>query len=40
MGGDGGFRIVAGADGSAPSRLALQWAVTAARLRHGHASRA
>ena len=35
MGGDGGFRIVAGVDGSAPSRLALEWAVTEARLRHG-----
>lgn len=35
MDGDGGFRIVAGVDGSAPSRLALEWAVTEARLRHG-----
>lgn len=35
MGGDGGFRILAGVDGSAPSRLALEWAVTEARLRHG-----
>jgi nucleotide-binding universal stress UspA family protein len=34
MGGDGGFRIVAGVDGAAP-RLALEWAVTEARLRHG-----
>lgn len=35
MGGDGIFRIVAGVDGSAPSRLALEWAVAEARLRHG-----
>lgn len=35
MGGDGVFRIVAGVDGSAPSRLALEWAVAEARLRHG-----
>ncbi|MCO4273611.1 universal stress protein [Pseudarthrobacter sp. HLT3-5] len=35
MGGDGGFRILAGVDGSVPSRLALEWAVTEARLRHG-----
>ncbi|MET3141351.1 UNVERIFIED_ORG: nucleotide-binding universal stress UspA family protein [Arthrobacter sp. UYEF10] len=35
MGGDGVFRILAGVDGSAPSRLALEWAVTEARLRHG-----
>ncbi|MCW3767247.1 MULTISPECIES: universal stress protein [Paenarthrobacter] len=30
-----GFRIVAGVDGSAVSRLALEWAVTEARLRGG-----
>lgn len=35
MGGDGGFRVLAGVDGSVPSRLALEWAVTEARLRHG-----
>lgn len=35
MGGDGEFRIVAGVDGSAPSRLALEWAVAEARLRNG-----
>lgn len=35
MGGDGVFRIVVGVDGSAPSRLALEWAVSEARLRHG-----
>ncbi|PVZ60898.1 universal stress protein [Arthrobacter sp. H-02-3] len=35
MGGDTGFRIVAGVDGSAPSRLALEWAVMEARLRNG-----
>ncbi|WP_400160384.1 universal stress protein [Arthrobacter sp. BPSS-3] len=35
MGGDGVFRIVAGVDGSAPSRLALEWAITEARLRNG-----
>ncbi|WP_104062085.1 universal stress protein [Arthrobacter sp. 4R501] len=35
MGGDGVFRIVVGVDGSAPSRLALEWAVNEARLRHG-----
>ena len=35
MGGDGVFSIVAGVDGSAPSRLALEWAVTEARLRNG-----
>ena len=27
MGGDGVFSIVAGVDGSAPARLALEWAV-------------
>ena len=35
MGGDEVFRIVVGVDGSAPSRLALEWAVAEARLRHG-----
>ncbi len=35
MGGDGEFRIVAGVDGSATSRLALEWAVAEARLRNG-----
>lgn len=35
MSGDGKFRIVAGADGSAPSRIALEWAVAEARLRNG-----
>ncbi|HEY9355519.1 MAG TPA: universal stress protein [Arthrobacter sp.] len=35
MDGDEEFRILAGVDGSAPSRLALEWAVTEARLRHG-----
>ena len=35
MGGNGVFRTVAGVDGSAPSRLALEWAVTEARLRNG-----
>lgn len=35
MGDDEGFRILAGVDGSAPSRLALEWAVEEARLRHG-----
>lgn len=35
MGGDDVFRIVAGVDGSAPSRLALEWAVAEARLHHG-----
>ncbi|QDY90471.1 universal stress protein [Arthrobacter sp. UKPF54-2] len=35
MDGEARFRIVAGVDGSAPSRLALEWAVTEARLRHG-----
>ena len=35
MGGDGVFSIVAGVDGSGPSRLALEWAVTEARLRNG-----
>ena len=35
MGGNGVFRIVAGVDGSSPSRLALEWAVTEARLRSG-----
>lgn len=35
MGGGTGFRIVAGVDGSAPSRLALEWAVAEARLRRG-----
>lgn len=35
MGDDTGFRIVAGVDGSAPSRLALEWAVMEARLRNG-----
>lgn len=35
MSGETGFRIVAGVDGSAPSRLALEWAITEARLRHG-----
>lgn len=35
MGGDGVFSIVVGVDGSAPSRLALEWAVTEARLRNG-----
>lgn len=35
MAGDEVFRIVVGVDGSAPSRLALEWAVTEARLRHG-----
>ncbi|MFP5366741.1 MAG: universal stress protein [Actinomycetes bacterium] len=36
MDGAEGFRIVAGVDGSAASRLALEWAVTEARLRGGH----
>lgn len=35
MGGDELFRILVGVDGSAPSRLALEWAVSEARLRHG-----
>lgn len=35
MGGDAGFRILASVDGSAPSRLPLQWAVTEALLRNG-----
>lgn len=35
MNGERGFRIVVGVDGSAPSRLALEWAVTEARLRQG-----
>lgn len=35
MDGAEGFRIVAGVDGSAASRLALEWAVTEARLRGG-----
>ncbi|WP_346960462.1 universal stress protein [uncultured Arthrobacter sp.] len=35
MVGDGEFRILAGVDGSAPSRLALEWAVAEAHLRHG-----
>ena len=35
MGGDEGFRILAGVDGSSQSRLALEWAVMEARLRHG-----
>ena len=35
MGGDKEFRILAGVDGSGPSRLALEWAVAEARLRHG-----
>jgi nucleotide-binding universal stress UspA family protein len=35
MGGDEEFRILAGVDGSAPSRLTLEWALTEARLRHG-----
>lgn len=29
------FRVVVGVDGSAPSRLALEWAVEEARLRNG-----
>lgn len=33
--GDGVFRIVVGVDRSVPSRLALEWAVAEARLRHG-----
>lgn len=36
--GDGVFRIVVGVDRSAPSRLALEWAVAEARLRHGQVS--
>lgn len=35
MAGDSVFRIVVGVDGSAPSRLALEWAVDEARLRRG-----
>ena len=35
MSADGGFRIVVGVDGSAPSRAALEWAVAEARLRKG-----
>ncbi|MFX1821283.1 universal stress protein [Pseudarthrobacter sp. CC4] len=35
MDGDAGFRIVAGVDGSDASQLALEWAVTEARLRGG-----
>lgn len=35
MGGDEEFRILVGVDGSAPARLALEWAVAEARLRHG-----
>lgn len=35
MGGDEEFRILAGVDGSAPARLALEWAVAEARLRRG-----
>lgn len=35
MGDGAGFMIVAGVDGSAPSRLALEWAVMEARLRNG-----
>ena len=35
MNGDEGYRIVVGVDGSASSRVALEWAVTEARLRHG-----
>lgn len=35
MGGDELFRILVGVDGSAPSRLALEWAVDEARLRSG-----
>lgn len=35
VGGRRFFRIVAGVDGSAPSRLALEWAVGEARPRHG-----
>lgn len=40
MGGDGVFSIVAGVDGSAPSRLALEWAVTEALLRNGQGNAA
>lgn len=35
MDADGGFRVVVGPDGSAESRLALEWAVAEARLRDG-----
>jgi nucleotide-binding universal stress UspA family protein len=35
MGGDRRSRILAGVDGSAPSRLSLEWAVSEARLRNG-----
>jgi nucleotide-binding universal stress UspA family protein len=35
MSGEDRFRIVVGVDGSAESRMALEWAVTEARLRHG-----
>ena len=31
-----GFHVVVGVDGSAGSRVALEWAVTEARLRQGH----
>ncbi|TQJ38130.1 universal stress protein family protein [Arthrobacter sp. SLBN-112] len=33
MGGDEEFRILAGVDGSASSRVALEWALTEARQR-------
>lgn len=33
MNGERGFTIVVGVDGSAPSRLVLEWAVTEARQR-------
>lgn len=36
MSGEDRFRIAVGVDGSAESRIALEWAVTEARLRHGH----
>lgn len=36
MDGEGRFRIAVGVDGSAESLFALEWAVTEARLRHGH----
>lgn len=35
MGGEHGFRITVGVDGSEESRFALEWAVAEARLRHG-----
>ncbi|KRE72786.1 universal stress protein [Arthrobacter sp. Soil762] len=35
MSGNGVFRIVVGVDGSAPSRVALEWAVDEARRRNG-----